>query len=579
VKAFAIAFFCLTAAATAQVLDSHMHHLRSGTEAEWAEFEGSVPEGKRLDFRFASQPNKEETTLFIRQIDVKLDWNVELNGRKLGKLFLMEYPLVYSLKVPANTLRSGENVLSILPPKENDDIRVGEFRLGKMDSTLEVQVNEPSRITVADAQGDLAALSATNGRPGVVYMLPGKVSIALPPGEYTVYASRGIEYSLATTNVKLAAGESRAVSLRIEHEVQTPGLVSCDTHVHTFTYAKHGDVTIEERMLTLAGEGLELPISTEHNMLVDFPGFAKKTGTEKYFTPVLGCEVTTKSGHFNAFPIKPDSRVPEFRIEHWPKLMENIRATPGVEVIVLNHPRDTHTGFCPFGETNFNSATGENLRGFEFQFDAVELINSGALRTDLMQVFRDWFALLNYGYRITGVGASDSHDLSRFIVGQGRTYIFCKDDDPAKIDIHEACANLRAGRALISLGLLVNMTVQDRFRVGDLATQLPAAIEVTATVSASKWSRADRVELYANGQKIQETNLANITWSIPRPKSDTYLVAIASGPGITSPHWAIPKPYQPSSKVWNSRVIGATNPIWLDCDGDGKFTPLRLQKK
>jgi hypothetical protein len=562
-----------------------MHHLRSGADAEWEEFAGKTPEGKRLDFRFKAEANKEEATLFIRQVDVKLDWNVELNGRKLGKLFLMEYPLVHSLKVPANGLRAGENTLSILPPKENDDIVVGEFRLGKMDSILEVQANSPCRITVADNGGHLAALEATNGRPGVVYTADGKASMKLLAGEYTVYASRGFEYSLATTNIKLSPGQTTRVALNIGREVATPGLVNCDTHVHTFSYAKHGDATIEERMLTIAGEGLELPISTEHNMLVDFSEAARKTGTERFFTPVVGCEVTTKSGHFNAFPIKLGSRVPEFRIEHWPQLMENIRATPGVQVIVLNHPRDTHTGFCPFAETNYNSATGENLRGFEFQFDAVELINSGALRSDLMQVFHDWFGLLNYGYRVTGVGASDSHDVSRFIIGQGRTYIFCKDDDPAKIDVQEACANLRAGRALISLGLLIDMTVHGKFRVGDLATELPEQVQVTATVSAPKWSKADRVELYANGQKIREERVGEdaspyqIRWVLPRPAKDAYLVAIATGPGIQSPHWAIPKPYQPSSKAWNPRVLGATNPIWLDADGDGKFTPLRLQKK
>ena len=567
------------AAASAESL----HHLRSGSEAEWAEFEGKTPVGKRLDHRFNAEANKEETTLFIRQIDVKLDWNVELNGRKLGKLFLMEYPLVHTLKVPPNVLRDGENLLIILPPKENDDILVGDFRFGKMDATLDVQVNEPCRITIADAQEHLAALHATNGRPGVVYTATGKATIKVLPGDYVVYASRGFEYSLARTNVRAASGKTARVNLQIAREVQTPGLVSSDTHVHTFTHAKHGDATINERMLTIAGEGLELPISTEHNMLVDFSDAALKTGTEKYFTPVVGCEVTTKAGHFNAFPVKLGSRVPEFRIDHWPKLMENIRGTPGVEVIVLNHPRDVHSGFVPFAETNYNRATGENLRGFDFEFDAVELINSGALRSDLMQVAHDWFGLLNYGYRITAVGASDSHDVSRFIVGQGRTYIFCQDSDPANIDVQEACANLRAGRALVSLGLLVNLTVQGRFRVGDLATSLPDQVQVTATVSAPKWSKADRVELYANGRKIQERSLdansATITWTIPRPVGDAYLVAIATGPGIKSPHWAIPKPYQPSSKAWNPRVFAATNPIWLDADADGKFTPLRMQKK
>jgi hypothetical protein len=44
---------------------------------------------------------------------------------------------------------------------------------------------------------------------------------------------------------------------------------------------------------------------------------------------------------------------------------------------------------------------------------------------------------------------------------------------------------------------------------------------------------------------------------------------------VTSPHWAISRPYQPSSAVWQSRVIGSSNPVWIDNDGDGKFTAAR----
>jgi hypothetical protein len=54
---------------------------------------------------------------------------------------------------------------------------------------------------------------------------------------------------------------------------------------------------------------------------------------------------------------------------------------------------------------------------------------------------------------------------------------------------------------------------------------------------------------------------------------------MASGPGVTSPHWAIPRPYQPSSPVWEPRVLSSTNPIWLDADGDGKFTSARAYAK
>ena len=55
------------------------------------------------------------------------------------------------------------------------------------------------------------------------------------------------------------------VPLAIRREVATPGLVACDTHVHTLTNSGHGDATIAERVVTLAGEGIELPIATDHN--------------------------------------------------------------------------------------------------------------------------------------------------------------------------------------------------------------------------------------------------------------------------------------------------------------------------
>jgi hypothetical protein len=54
-----------------------------------------------------------------------------------------------------------------------------------------------------------------------------------------------------------------------------------------------------------------------------------------------------------------------------------------------------------------------------------------------------------------------------------------------------------------------------------------------------------------------------------------HLVAIATGPGVSGPYCETPRPYQPTSKVFTPRVIGSTNPIWIDADGDGGFTAAR----
>ena len=193
----------------------------------------------------------------------------------------------------------------------------------------------------------------------------------LPAGQYTLYASRGFEYSVHTQQVTLPPGRTYPLPMRIHREVPTPGLVACDTHVHTFTYSHHGDATVDERALTLAGEGIELPIATDHDILTDYAEPARRMGVLGHFTPVIGDEVTTEAGHFNIFPVTPGSRVPDPRITDWPQLMRELRGTPGVRVIVLNHPRNIHSNFQPFAEKNFNPVTGENRRGFEFSFDSL----------------------------------------------------------------------------------------------------------------------------------------------------------------------------------------------------------------
>lgn len=587
-----------------RVIDDRSHHLGLEGEREWGDLDGTTPEGRSLQITFDGHANPQPATLFIRQRDVKLKWTVLLNGRKLGALDLMEYPEVATIAVPPGVLRDGANHLSILSPETPDDIFIDEIALDSRapaeacrDGTIRVRVSDKDsrsalscRLTIADARGALAPLSAEPGqtlavRPGVVYAGDGVAAIGLPAGDYTLYATRGPEYGVTEKKISVHAGSAEDIALEIGREVTTPHLAACDTHIHTFTYSKHGDASTEDRALTLAGEGIELAIASDHNVYADYSDVARRLKVTEHFTLVLGDEVTTPAGHFIAFPIaSAQAPLPDAKLTDWPALMESVRSVPGVQVVVLNHPRDVHDAFIPFAPENFDAASGENLRGPDFTFDAVEVCNSGTLQSDFMRSFRDWFALLNHGYRVTAVGSSDSHDVSRFIVGQGRTYIFCDDTHPGRIDIDEACRNLKAGHAYVSLGLLTRLTVNDRFEAGDLATSLGDEIKVEVRVLGPAWAQADRVELYANGIKIREQAIstpnaagekARVEWRLPRPVHDTYLVAIASGPGVTAPYWPIPFPYQPTDRTRQPKVIGANNPVWLDADGDGKFTSAR----
>src|SRR5262249_43082503 len=143
------------------------------------------------------------------------------------------------------------------------------------EATVEVIVREGDtpvlcRITVLSARGALATTGATSSeklavRPGVIYTADGSAKFGLPAGEYTIHAGRGFEYGVATVRVSVKPGESVRKELAIRREVPTPGWVACDTHVHTLTHSGHGDATDVERVITLAGEGIELPLATDHN--------------------------------------------------------------------------------------------------------------------------------------------------------------------------------------------------------------------------------------------------------------------------------------------------------------------------
>jgi hypothetical protein len=217
----------------------------------------------------------------------------------------------------------------------------------------------------------------------------------------------------------------------------------------------------------------------------------------------------------------------------------------------------------------------------------MEVINSGATQTDPLQLCRDWMGLLNRGLKITPVGSSDSHDVSRHFVGQGRTYIRVDDTEPGRIDVDKAVASFQAGRVEVSYGLLTEIVVDGRFRAGELATNLGKEVAVDVRVLGPHWVKADHVTLFANGRPIREAEIPQAKqdlprgvkwagqWKLPRPAHDVHLVAIATGPGIDGLSWRTAKPYQPTSPDPQTIVFGCSGAVWLDVDGSGEPTSAR----
>src|SRR3712207_6912951 len=52
-------------------------------------------------------------------------------------------------------------------------------------------------------------------------------------------------------------------------------------YVHTLELSGHGDASVDERVLTAAGEGLDVIVATEHNQVADYTPALQRTQDRK----------------------------------------------------------------------------------------------------------------------------------------------------------------------------------------------------------------------------------------------------------------------------------------------------------
>jgi len=581
------------------VLDAKMHHLGNDATPEWPEAPAD-PEPAPLAFEFKSTANDREWTLGFSQRNINNTWKVAINGSEVVTLDPSDGLIEVLCPVPARTLRDGSNHFELTTDQPEDDITFGRVRLIQA-PYREVLNLRPVSVSVTSArtgEGSPARVSITtlDGAPvqayfadslhqaarlGVVYTDRGVAQFELPVGAYRIFATRGPEWSLAEASLTIQdtapEGEMHEVRLAITREVDTTGYVACDTHIHTLTFSGHGDSSVEERLVTLAGEGVELAISTDHNHNTDYRPYQERLGLSEYFTTVVGNEVTTPIGHFNGFPLSPDDEVPPHDLTDLITLVDGIRAR-GALAVVLNHPRWPAHETGPFGviELNHFTGSGKTPALSEYPFDAMELANSCTEEKSPMLLFQDWFSLLNRGEHVFAVGSSDSHTVGR-PVGGGRTYVRSVTDDPALIDVDAACKSIAEGRTSLSMGIYVEGSVRvpgDRgvYASGDVVPASEGIFSAHLRVQAASWVRPREATLFYNGKEWKRFQLSTLPAtatdlelecgvSAPSAWHDAWIVWVVTGDGTDDAYWPLVNDY----------TLGATNPVFLDSSGDGEY--------
>lgn len=464
----------------------------------------------------------------------------------------------------------------------------------------------PARLTfVPPGVGNPTLFPVTNAAPeelavrdNVVYTRGGHGCLGVPPGRYTVFASHGPEWSLASEEVELEAGRETRLRFELVHEIESPGWIGGDFHLHTLTHSGHGDADLRERVLTFLGEGLEFAVATDHNHRTDYRPTMRELGLEEALTAVTGNEVSTPIGHFNAFPLDPGGAPVDPDQHDANALFRLLRAQTNsfgvVPVIQLNHPR--LEGIDCFTRTGLDPVTGLSQDpAWSEDFDAIEVLNENLAlgyhdpvegldtRGHRHSVLRDWFHLLNRGLRPAAVGNSDSHHVRAVVAGYPRNYVRSSSDDPGALQPGELATALRAKQAFTTTGPFLEVSVEGTPMGGD-ARARDGHARLALRVRAASWVSCDHAAVFLNGDLVanlpiepsrdvlrleHELELC-LLGTCPRhghvrPEApgafDAWVCVVVEGDGSLAPILAEA-----------ARPLAIANPVWIDGDGDGRWT-------
>ncbi|MGI9592538.1 MAG: CehA/McbA family metallohydrolase, partial [Myxococcota bacterium] len=437
-------------------------------------------------------------------------------------------------------------------------------------------------------------------------------SVLLPPGRYRIVASRGPEFAVDEAVVELA---DPGASLRLEpfevpRVIALPGRVSADLHVH----AEASDDSGMDNRARLAGyvaEHVDVMVTTDHDHLGWFEPALDALGVRERIRVVQGVEVTSSApsalapwtiGHHNAWPVpyRPLAHrkgAPPSQGLGVADLYALLRREYGARVVQLNHALDAEAGVNGEGLLNHLGTVGESYdpsRPIDtwpnrvlletaadgvtraVDFDAMEVMNGNKFGE--YQLLREaWYSLLRQGLRPTATGNSDTHGPGQ-VAAYPRNYVKLAGDRGAEaLD-----AAIREGRLFATTGPLITRFEAGGGSMGDLIPAVDGTVALRVAVAAAPWVPVDEVRVLVDGELARRFRDLRSTAQGLRlderleltVRRDAFLTVEAGVPLETDRRRWLAEHEGPYAIVASGFVPQAiSNPIWLDADGDGAFTP------
>ncbi|MBO0993287.1 CehA/McbA family metallohydrolase [Bacillus sp. SD088] len=298
---------------------------------------------------------------------------------------------------------------------------------------------------------------------------------------------------------------------------------------HTHTIYTDGEMTREENMVSAKNQNLDFFVATDHNLVptswVDGKGILV----------IPGVEVTSMLGHFNILNTNTSpflrNRMTDMMTEEG---MNNILSDDyGNSIVSINHP------FLTEWKWLLRETPLDKVDTIEIWNDPTYKYNPQATEWALIA----WNYLLNDGYKITGIGGSDSHlkpddayegSTEPSLIGDPGTYVYCEQLSAANV-----VTGLRKGNVTVSRGEFV------QFRLGDLIAGSTSK-GVTGLIHAQvDTEEAIYFEWIVDGEKVKKdmTNQSDFLINFTDP--DAY-------------HWI-----RVDVRHEDGRLYGFSNPIYF----------------
>lgn len=432
-------------------------------------------------------------------------------------------------------------------------------------ATLEVHLAEATRIYLTASDGKTYTPDTSYHRVSGrhfhrdFFHAEGVFRVDVPPGEVTIEAAKGLEYTPLIRKIQVEPGATRVEHIRLERmaSMRAAGWYSGSDHVH-MNYGGNLHNTPENLFMMARAEDLNMigeKVANKDNRIFDhhhFTGAAPHKLSTDTQIMTIGEEYRPPFyGHINFINLTKHLISP-YTTGYEGTAIESLYPS-NTDMFRLGRQQGAVAGYVhPFSRPPEQS-TYAVARGFPVDlalgtFDYLEVMTSAGHFTNTVKT---WHRAMNCGFKVTASAGEDSilNLHATPILGSARLYAYLGP----KLKWSNWLDAIKSGRTFVTNGPLLRFDIDGEIPGGEI--KLPdsgGAVMVNARVDSIV--PLEKMELFFNGKVIETIDMAGgksaqFSKRIPVTTSGWFTVRASNS-----------KPQHP---VDDSYVVGETSPVFV----------------